>query len=147
MADFSLASRHLQPNALDRQNTKRHPLRARTATARAVSLTAPGLTPSFVTTGDAEEYAIYDFEGFGSYLPSETADLELVRAVGAAVREHGTVSWPTLSTSALPAMPKNYCPSKAGLVSSPLVAVATFRSTLKWPSEQRRTRFSSASCC
>ena len=41
--------------------------------------------------GHAEEYAIHDFEGFGSYLPSETEDVEMVCAVGGAVREHGTV--------------------------------------------------------
>ena len=41
--------------------------------------------------GNAEEYAIHDFEGFSRYLPSESSDLELVCAIGAAVVEHGTV--------------------------------------------------------
>ncbi len=41
--------------------------------------------------GNAEEYAIHDFEGFSRYLPSESADLELVCAIGAAIVEHGTV--------------------------------------------------------
>ena len=40
---------------------------------------------------DAEEYAIHDFEGFSRYLPSESADLELVCAIGAAIMEHGRV--------------------------------------------------------
>jgi antirestriction protein len=41
--------------------------------------------------GRAEEYAIHDFEGFSRYLPSESADLELVCAIGAAIVEHGRV--------------------------------------------------------
>ncbi len=41
--------------------------------------------------GDAEEYAIHDFEGFSRYLPSESEDLELVCAIGGAIVEHGTV--------------------------------------------------------
>ena len=41
--------------------------------------------------GRAEEYAIHDFEGFSRYLPSESADLGLVCAIGAAIEEHGTV--------------------------------------------------------
>jgi hypothetical protein len=34
--------------------------------------------------GRAEEDAIHDFEGFSRYLPSESANLDLVCAVGAA---------------------------------------------------------------
>jgi antirestriction protein len=41
--------------------------------------------------GNAEEYAVHDFEGFSRYLPSESADLELVCAIGAAIVEHGMV--------------------------------------------------------
>jgi antirestriction protein len=41
--------------------------------------------------GNAEEYAIHDFEGFSRYLPSEFADLGLVCAIGATIVEHGTV--------------------------------------------------------
>jgi antirestriction protein len=41
--------------------------------------------------GAAEEYAIHDFEGFSRYLPSESADFEVVCAIGAAIVEHGRV--------------------------------------------------------
>lgn len=42
-------------------------------------------------SGDAEEYAIHGVAGFGAYLPTELADLEVVCAIGAAVDELGLV--------------------------------------------------------
>jgi hypothetical protein len=49
-----------------------------------------GVTAMLKTSpsGDAEEYAIHDFEGFSRYLPSEFADLELVCAIHRGAR-HG----------------------------------------------------------
>ena len=38
--------------------------------------------------GNAEEYAIHDFEGFSRYLPSESEDLEVVCVIDAAIVEH-----------------------------------------------------------
>ncbi len=35
--------------------------------------------------GRGEEYTIHDFEWFSRHLPSESADLELVCAIGAAI--------------------------------------------------------------
>jgi antirestriction protein len=52
--------------------------------------------------GHAEGYAIHDFEGFSRYLPSESADLELVCAIGAAVVDHGTVFTPYLEHVGFP---------------------------------------------
>jgi len=52
--------------------------------------------------GDAEEYAIHDFEGFSRYLPSESTDLELVCAIGAAIVEHGTIFTAYLERVAFP---------------------------------------------
>jgi antirestriction protein len=40
----------------------------------------------------AEEWAVHDYEGFGSYRFDDfTCDLELACALGAAIQEHGTV--------------------------------------------------------
>ncbi len=52
--------------------------------------------------GNAEEYAIHDFEGFSRYLPSESTDLELVCAIGAAIVEHGTIFTVYLEHVAVP---------------------------------------------
>jgi len=52
--------------------------------------------------GAAEEYAIHDFEGFSRYLPSESTDLELVCAIGAAIVEHGTIFTAYLERVAFP---------------------------------------------
>ena len=63
----------------------RLPRRSRRLNSRGAASRLPQLG------GRAEEYAIHDFEGFSSYLPSESEDLQFVCAVGSAVREHGTV--------------------------------------------------------
>ncbi len=52
--------------------------------------------------GHAEEYAIHDFEGFSRYLPSESEDLELVCAIGAAIVEQGRVFTAYLEHVGLP---------------------------------------------
>lgn len=39
----------------------------------------------------AEEYAIHDFEGFGSFPVKEYSEIETLAKLGAAIQEHGTL--------------------------------------------------------
>lgn len=41
--------------------------------------------------GGAEEYAIHDFEGFGSYELREFTDIETVSQIAEAIRKHGEI--------------------------------------------------------
>lgn len=46
---------------------------------------------------DSEEYAIHDYEGFGSYQVSEYEGLESVQAIASFIEEHGEIAGDLLS--------------------------------------------------
>jgi antirestriction protein len=68
--------------------------------------------------GNAEEYAIHDFEGFSRYLPSESADLELVCTIGAAIVDHGRVFTAYLEHVAFPTETNSVAKLVAGFTES-----------------------------
>lgn len=68
--------------------------------------------------GRAEEYAIHDFEWFSRYLPSESSDLELVCAIGAAIVENGRVFTAYLEHVAFPTEANRVAKLVAGFTES-----------------------------